>query len=109
MQHLIFSTLFYLFSLKKYNSRAQENDDDFGPAPRAISAPSPAFLNPTALPLGLTGATAEELQHLEGSKKGVEAGTKKRGPEEREEWMINPGEDRAIAGTVQCSTCFEIQ
>jgi hypothetical protein len=55
--------------------------------------------------LGLTGATAEELQHLEGSKKGVEEGSKKRGPEEREEWMINPGEDRAIAGTVQYVIC----
>ena len=76
----------------------QENDDDFGPAPRAISAPSPAFLHPMALPLGLTGATAEDLLHLEGTKKVGEEGTKKRGPEEREEWMINPGEDRAIAG-----------
>lgn len=77
----------------------EENDDDFGPAPRSISAPSPAFLNP--MPLGLTGATAEDLLHLEGNKKVGEEGTKKRGPEEREEWMINPGEDRAIAGTVQ--------
>ena len=56
------------------------------------------------LPLGYTGASLEELNQFENSKNGNRSddkdgkGEKKRGVEEREEWMMNPGEDRAIAG-----------
>ena len=81
---------------------ADDGDDDLGPVPRSLSLPSPAFTN--ALPLGLTGASAEELLHVVGSEssrmnRSVESKSSKRDVDQREEWMLDPGEDRAIAGT----------
>ena len=79
-----------------------DGDDDMGPVPRSLSLPSPAFTS--AVPLGLTGASAEELMHVLGSENLMasrvesERESNKRGADQREEWMLNPGEDRAIAG-----------
>jgi hypothetical protein len=81
-----------------------DGDDDMGPVPRSLSLPSPAFTN--AVPLGLTGASAEELMHVLGSESSLpsrseserERNSNKRDADQREEWMLNPGEDRAIAG-----------
>ena len=87
--------------LQRYQllEKEEEDDRDSGPAPQKITASSPAFLN--IVPLGYTGVSAEELKSLEDSKNSNEEskkGGKKREIDEREEWMINPGEDRAIAG-----------
>ena len=57
------------------------------------------------LPLGFTGASSDEINQFENIQNGSngynnkdEKNDKKRGVDEREEWMMNPGEDRAIAG-----------
>lgn len=81
-----------------------DGDDDMGPVPRSLLLPSPAFTS--AVPLGLTGASAEELMHVLGSENSIasrvesekERNSNKRDADQREEWMLNPGEDRAIAG-----------
>ena len=92
-----------IYILQKYKELGRtEEENDFGPAPHQMSVLSPSFSS--VLPLGYTGASIEELNQFENSKNGNRSddkdgkGEKKRGVEEREEWMMNPGEDRAIAG-----------
>ena len=89
------------YQLLEKGKEDEEDDEDNGPAPQKMTATSPAFLTSIAVPLGYTGVSAEELKILENSKnssEGDKLGGKKREIDEREEWMINPGEDRAIAG-----------
>ena len=66
------------------------------------------------LPLGYTGASIEELNRFENSTNGNRNDSregkddKKRGIDEREEWMLNPGEDRAIAGLLEFNSIYYI-
>jgi hypothetical protein len=78
----------------------EEGDDDFGPAPQKVSVHSAGNMV-KAVPLGFTGTGATE-ETLEEADREVGNKSKKEWQEGdpiiREEWMTNPGEDRAIAG-----------